>query len=93
MSLNSLILKPRKLGIEGNFLSQMKHIYQKHHTQCANTKLSPWVCNQVEAAQKIMEAGRSLQDRGEEEEREVLAMTRSNWYKYMFLRNNNENRS
>ena len=39
MSLNSVILKPRKLGIEGNFLSQMKHIYQKHHTQCANTKL------------------------------------------------------
>ena len=39
MSLNSLVLKPIKLGIEGNFLNQMKHIYQKHHTQCANTKL------------------------------------------------------
>ena len=39
MSLNSLVLKPIKLGIEGNFLNQVKHIYQKHHTQCANTKL------------------------------------------------------
>lgn len=39
MSLNSPVLKLIKLGIEGNFLSQMKHIYQKHHTQCANTKL------------------------------------------------------
>lgn len=93
MSLNSPVLKLIKLGIEGNFLSQMKHIYQKHHTQCANTKLSPWVCNQVETTQKVMEAGRSLQGRGEGEEREILAMTRSNWYQYKFLRNNNENSS